>query len=93
MFRVTRTPITTLVAVALTAGVLSAAPTIAGLGRGPPPVGPAAVTNAPRIKSGYKNGPVSLPGDWGTIASLSLPAGSYSVVAKMWLENTEPVLG
>ncbi len=42
----------------------------------------------PDVHSGYRNGPVNVPGAATSIAKLGVPApGAYSVVAKAWVEN------
>jgi len=38
----------------------------------------------PSVFSGHKNGPIALPPGFGTVGSLSLPAGSYFIIAKAW---------
>jgi hypothetical protein len=88
MLRIARVALATVVTVIATVGVMTAAPVVAEIGR-------AAAVPQPNvdagtwIRSGYKNGPVALPGTMAPIAILPLPAGNYSVVAKLWLWNNE----
>ncbi len=49
----------------------------------------AAVKPRPWVFHGYKDGPVGVsPTTLGEIARLNLPAGKYTVTAKVWLQNT-----
>jgi hypothetical protein len=44
-----------------------------------------AVLGDPWVKSGWKNGPVTVSRSFGDVASMALPAGKYVVFAKLWL--------
>ena len=69
---------------AVTAAVMAGAPALAQS----PAHGAAQVAAAPVIKSGFKNGPVTVTGSTlKTVASMSLGAGSWAIFAKAFLHG------
>ena len=78
----------TVLAVVLTVALMGGVPAFAELAKSDADVQLAAGTNnATWVKSGWKNGPVQLPANWGKIAALSLPKGSYTVSTKLFFWN------
>jgi hypothetical protein len=81
-----RIAVVTLAIAAIGASVFIATPVVGRRDAGSEP----AVLGDPWVKSGYKNGPVTVPKSLGNITSMALPAGKYTVFAKLWFEYSGP---